>query len=173
MTAATPDCGSEADRRPWYHHVEEGLLVLLVGALLLLAFGQILLRNFLGVTWVWSEPLVRHLVLWSSFLGALIATRDNRHIRIDAALRLLQPRLRLIATAVGNVISATVCLLLAPLAARFVLDEYNYGGSAFLSLPRWTLLLVFPVVFCGMGLRFAGHGVAQLRNAVCRQSPGN
>ncbi|MEE2832280.1 MAG: hypothetical protein VYD18_07960, partial [Candidatus Latescibacterota bacterium] len=59
--------------RTLLHRLEEGVLVMLVGALLVLAFSQILLRNFLGITWLWGDPLVRHLVLWASFLGALIA----------------------------------------------------------------------------------------------------
>ena len=169
MTA--PEVGAGGTRTPVgdrtpLHRLEEGVLVLLVGSLLVLAFAQILLRNFLGITWLWGDPLVRHLVLWSSFLGALIATRLDRHIRIDAVLRLLPRRPRLVAAALGDAIAAAVCLILTPLAARFVIDEHDYGGDAFLGLPRWTLQLVFPIVFGGMGLRFAGRAVTGIRSAL-------
>lgn len=150
--------------KPFHHRIEEGTLVLLVGCLILLAFGQILLRNIAGITWVWADPLVRHLVLWSSFLGALIATRQDRHIRIDAGLRLLPPFWRGIAGALGDAVAAVVCLTMTPLAVRFVMDERQYAGDAFLDLPRWTLQLVFPLVFGTMGIRFllrAGSGLLQ------------
>jgi TRAP-type C4-dicarboxylate transport system permease small subunit len=158
--------------RALLHRLEEGVLVMLVGALLVLAFSQILLRNFLGITWLWGDPLVRHLVLWASFLGALIATREDRHIRIDAVLRLLPPRPRLVATALGDAVAAAICLILAPLAARFVIDEHDYGGDAFLGLPRWTLQLVFPFVFAGMGLRFAGRAVTAVHRALSTRGAG-
>jgi TRAP-type C4-dicarboxylate transport system permease small subunit len=146
------------------HRLEDGLLVLLVGTLLLLAFAQILLRNFFAITWLWGDPLVRHLVLWTSFLGALIATRDNRHIHIDAGLRLLPTRLRRFAAALGTAIAATICLLLTPIAFRFVSDELEYGGDAFAGIPRWPLQLVFPLVFGGMSVRFALRTIAHLRH---------
>ncbi|HJP30727.1 MAG: TRAP transporter small permease [Candidatus Latescibacteria bacterium] len=152
-----------AGRRSRLHRLEEGSLVLLVGVLLLLAFAQILLRNLFDVTWMWADPLVRHLVLWVSFLGALIATRDGRHIHIDAVLRLLPTRVRRIAVITGDAVAAIVCMILTRLAVRFVIDEHDYGDQAFLDLPRWTLQLVFPLVFGGMTLRFASRVTAGIR----------
>lgn len=146
---------ADHSRPPLLHRVEDTLLVLLFGSLLTLAFAHILLRNLFAVTWLWADPLMRHLVLWSSFLGALIATRQERHIRIDAVLRLLPPRWSQVAAGAGDAIAAGVCLTVARVAVRFVVDEYQYGSNTFLELPRWILQLVFPVVFTAMGLRFA------------------
>lgn len=157
---------SQTAGRPLWHRLEEGLLVLLVGGLLLLAFGQILLRNLFNVTWLWADPLVRYLVLWTSFLGALIATRQDRHIRVDAALRLLPGRWRHVAAAAGNAAATALCLGLTPIAVRYVLDERQYGGDAFLDIPRWVLQLIFPVAFGGMGLRFLVRFVVDVRHAL-------
>jgi TRAP-type C4-dicarboxylate transport system permease small subunit len=146
--------------------LEEAFLVLFVGALISLCFAQILLRNFLEITWLWADPLVRHLVLWSAFVGALIATRDDRHIRIDAGLRMLPARGRQIVAAVGDSIAAATCLTLTPFAVRFVLNERAYGGDAFLELPHWILQLVFPVVFGAMGLRFSTRAARAFRSVM-------
>ena len=168
MTETGPDITQPVNdqRQAPLDRLEEALLVLLAGALLILASAQILLRNFLGITWLWSDPLMRHLVLWTSFLGALIATRDQQHIRIDAGLRLLPARSRQIAAALGDTVAGATCLILTPLAVRFVIDERNYGGDAFLDLPRWTLQLIFPLVFGGMALRFIARATNRLRSTL-------
>ncbi len=144
--------------------LEVAFLVLLMGTLMGLAFSQILLRNLFSITWLWADPLIRHLVLWTSLLGALLATRDDRHIRIDALLRLFSGRRREILATVGDASAAATCLVLTPLAVRFVIDEASYGGDAFLTVPRWTVQLIFPLVFGGMGLRFCGRVVRRIRS---------
>ena len=151
-------------RQPLHLRAEEALLVALVACLLGLAFAQILLRNLFQVTWFWADPLLRHLVLWSCFLGALVATREDRHIRIDAVLRLLPGRWRHVAGALGDLAGAVLCGILSPIAFRFVLDERSYGAEAFPGLPAWIAQLVFPAVFAGMSLRFLANGVRRLRS---------
>ena len=86
--------GEQSGAVPFIHRLEDGLLFLLMSTLVLLSVAQIALRNAFGITFLWSEPLVRHLVLWCGFLGALIATRLDKHIRIDAVLLLLPGRVR-------------------------------------------------------------------------------
>ena len=65
------------------HRAEDALLVLLLSAMIVLAATQIMLRNFFDSGFVWIDPLLRVLVLWLGLIGATVATRNNRHIRID------------------------------------------------------------------------------------------
>src|SRR5690606_33547420 len=58
--------------------LEDALIVLLLGALVVLASAQILLRNVFSMGLAWSDGLVRMLVLWLALLGALAASRDGR-----------------------------------------------------------------------------------------------
>ena len=46
------------------HRFETGFIVLLVACLLVLTCGQILVRNLFSITFLGTESLVRHLVLW-------------------------------------------------------------------------------------------------------------
>ncbi|MEE2656867.1 MAG: TRAP transporter small permease [Candidatus Latescibacterota bacterium] len=141
--------------RPLHHRIEEGVLVAIVALLLLLSFSQILLRNIFGVTLLWADAAVKHIVLWASFIGALIATRTGRHIRIDALLRFLPPSVRASVERLSDLIASLVCALLAWHGTRFVLDERSMDlGDAFLGLPRWIAQLIFPAVFGAMALRF-------------------
>ena len=70
------------------HRAEDALLVLLLSAMIALASTQILLRNLFDSGFVWIDPLLRVLVLWLGLIGATVATRNNRHIRIDLLSKL-------------------------------------------------------------------------------------
>ncbi|MGH8560727.1 MAG: TRAP transporter small permease, partial [Nevskiales bacterium] len=76
------------------HALEDLLLALLLGAMVIVAAAQILLRNLFEWNFSWGDPLTRLLVLWVGLLGALAATRQNRHIAIDLVTHLLPPRVR-------------------------------------------------------------------------------
>ena len=53
------------------HRAEDAVLALLLGATIVLASLQILLRGIFGTGIGWVDPLVRVLVLWLGLLGAL------------------------------------------------------------------------------------------------------
>ena len=67
--------------------VESGLLVLLLSTMILLAAYQVVARNFFDTGILWGDALVRVLVLWVTFIGATIASRNDEHIRIDLLTR--------------------------------------------------------------------------------------
>ena len=45
------------------HRIEDGILFLLMGALVILSCAQILLRNWFDISFLWVDPATRHLVL--------------------------------------------------------------------------------------------------------------
>lgn len=143
------------------HRLEDASLVLLVGAMLLLACGQILLRNAFSVTLLWADPLIRHLVLWTGMLGAMVATREDKHIHIDALLRAVPSPWSDGLKALSLFFSAAVCVVLTRVSLRFIADERAYGMEGFLDIPSWILQLIFPLTFGAMALRFAFRGGRQ------------
>ncbi len=156
---------------PLLQKLEEGLLVLSMSAMLLLAFAQILLRNLFSITLLWADPLLRLLLLWTGFLGALIATRQGRHIRIDALLRLAPARWRWLLEGLGEGFSSLVCAALTWVAIRFLLDERQAGTTGVWGLPAWELQLIFPLTFGGMALRFASQAGRHLLGSFRKPRP--
>ena len=65
------------------NRLEEVLLIFLLVLMVFLAFLPILFRNVIATGLIWIDPLLRHLVLWVALLGASLATRQERHIKID------------------------------------------------------------------------------------------
>ena len=145
-------------RLAWLQRVvratEDGLLSSVLTATLLLSIGQILLRNIWYIGISWADPSLRVLVLWIALLGAMAATRNGNHIRIDLLPRYLSPRLRAISNRITDLFAASVCAILAWHAVRFVRVEYADGGLLFASVPAWACELILPVGFGIMALRF-------------------
>src|SRR6478752_4357179 len=85
------------------HRVEDLLLAGLLGALLLLGVAQIVLRVFFDTGLEWAEPVSRSGVLWLALLGALGATRQRKHIAMDALPLLAPVRLRRVLWTISQV----------------------------------------------------------------------
>lgn len=58
-------------------------------SMLILALASISLRQF-NITFLWIDPLVRHLVFLATFLGGSLAVGKNQHIKIDLISRMLE-----------------------------------------------------------------------------------
>ena len=134
--------------------IEDGLLVFTLCAMILLAVSQILLRNLWDSGISWGDPTLRVLVLWLALLGAMAATRDGNHIRIDILSHYLPPTLRRLMRRLTDLFAALVCALLAWHSGRFVRFEWEDGSLLFGSVPAWVCELILPLGFGVMALRF-------------------
>ncbi len=134
--------------------LEYWLLVLLFCSTLVLAFGQILLRSIFNTTFPWTDPAIRHLVLWVGLWGALWTTRNGNHLKIEIAKHWLPPLLRLIAQLIVSAFSSIVCLILSWQSIRFLRNEITYGTESIGGVELWVFQLVFPAVFTLMAIHF-------------------
>lgn len=134
--------------------IEDGILVALLTLMITLAAVQILLRNFFGAGIIWADVLVRILVLWIGLIGAMIATRQNKHISIDLVARYLPTRFEMPVKAVVQLFAAGVCALAAFYSFVFVHAEYYDGGRAFGQVPVWVCEAIMPLAFAVMALRY-------------------
>ncbi len=156
-----------------FHRVEDALLVLLLTAMILLAGSQIVLRNFFDAGFVWLDPLLRVMVLWLGLIGATVATRDNKHIRIDLLSSFFKRNThRLIQALVGQ-ISAWTCLLIAWHGMKWIRLDYEDGMTSFAGIPAWLLEIVVPLSFGLIGLRYMVMSIGWARMYVKKRGlPG-
>ena len=138
----------------------EGVVVsALLTVMILLAFFQVILRNFLNGGLPWADIFLRNLVLWVCFLGASLSTKEQRHINIDVLGRLLPSGWRRAAGSLVNLASSVVCGFLVAAAWRFLEDERLYGGFLFDGIPTWYFLTIAPVSLALMCARFFLHAI--------------
>ena len=136
------------------HRAEDALLVALLSAMILLASTQIVLRNFFDSGFIWIDPILRVMVLWLGLIGATVATRNNKHIRIDLLSKFFDRNThRLIQSIVGQV-SAWTCLLVAWHGFKWIHLDYQDGLTSFAGIPAWMLEIVIPATFALIGLRY-------------------
>src|SRR3989338_2353892 len=88
--------------------LENFLLVVFVIFMIGLSFTQVVLRNFFSSGFTWADICLRHIVLWVGFMGASLATRDNRHINVDALTNFLPPRFKILAEVLTSVASVGI-----------------------------------------------------------------
>jgi TRAP-type C4-dicarboxylate transport system permease small subunit len=136
------------------NRLEDAILVSLLAAMLALVCTQILARNFLHAGFLWGDNLVRVMVLWLGLVGAMVAARGNQHISIDIVSRILPQRMKKAVKAVLNLFAAVVCGLVAYYSLAFVRMEYLDGTVAFGLMPTWTLVVIIPISFGIMALRY-------------------
>jgi TRAP-type C4-dicarboxylate transport system permease small subunit len=134
--------------------LEDALLVSGLGALILLASSQILLRNVFSVGVAWGDGLLRLIVLWLAVVGAVAASRDQRHIAIDVADRLLPPQLKRAVAVARCLFTSAVCAIFAWYAYRFVRDSHEFGDVLLGDWPAWWFQVVLPAGFVLIAYRY-------------------
>jgi len=134
--------------------IELIILMVLLSLMVIISFTQVVLRNIFETGISWADPMLRYTVLWLAFIGASIATRENRHINIDVLTRLLSPKLKKIVSILTNLFALSVCLILLKSSIDFIKIEMQFPSEIFLGLKNWMLEIIIPIGFSMMSLRF-------------------
>jgi len=142
--------------------IETIFLIIILLTMIFLAFLQVILRNFFSSSILWGDTFLRHLVLWVGFIGASLATKENRHINIDALSRLLSKTKKRIVVIVVNFFSASVCFFLMRAAITFIKSEKQAGTTLFADIPTWIFQLIIAIGFGLMMFRFLIHSLENI-----------
>ncbi len=120
------------------------VLLLLILALVLINMGA---RQF-GVTGIaWGDVAVPHLVLWAAFLGAILATMENRHICVEILPKILSPKLRVWNSRFIRLVTIVICFFLTWGSWEFIQQEKVFGATLFLGITSWQAALIVPITF--------------------------
>jgi len=79
----------------------EALLAALLLGMVLMVFGNVVLRYAFNSGLVMSEELSRFFFVWLTFIGAIVAMRDGTHLGMDNVVNKLSRR--------GKLVSLTLC----------------------------------------------------------------
>ncbi len=137
-------------------------LAVLLAGMALLSFGQIILREVFETGVIWADELVRLSVLWLAMVGAIAATRDDRHIRIDALSHLLPPVAVSLIRMIVDLFAAVVCAALAWHTWRYLQVEIEFEDTVLVDTPAWIAHVVVPAAMALTAYRFAVLAVRRL-----------
>ncbi len=136
------------------HRAEDALLVAMLALMIGVAVTQIVLRNGFDGGLLWGDAFLRVLVLWIGLTGALVASRDRRHISIDVVGRFLPAMAARAVATLNALFTAGICAALAWYAFEFVQVEYEAPTMAFGQVPVWACAGIMPVAFSLIALRY-------------------
>ncbi len=92
--------------------VVEAVLAMLLLAMVLMVFGNVVLRYAFNSGIVVSEELARFCFVWLTFIGAIVAVRDNAHLGMDNVVARLPRRGKLACLAASQLLILTCCVVL-------------------------------------------------------------
>ena len=90
----------------------EVLLAMLLLAMVLMVFGNVVLRYVFNSGIVVSEELARFCFVWLTFIGAIVAVRDNAHLGMDNVVARLPRRGKLACLAASQLLILICCVVL-------------------------------------------------------------
>lgn len=135
--------------------IEDAVLVILLTGMIVLAFGQIVLRNFFDIGFFWTDEMLRLLVLWLAVAGAVAASRKNKHISIAVLDRFLPDKVNAVVRILLDLFTAGICALITWHSLAFVRTSHEFGDILLGSVPAWIPQAVLPLGFGLIAYRYA------------------
>ncbi len=136
--------------------LEEGLIALLLAAMTILTFVQVVLRYAFNSGFVWALEATTYMFGWLVLFGMSYGVKVGSHIGVDVLVKLLSAKLQ---RAVG-MLAGLLCLLYAGIVLYggyvYVDKMYELGVEAEdLPIQRWLLIVILPIGFALLFVRLA------------------
>jgi len=141
---------------------ERSALVALVFFMVALSFLQVVLRNAFSLGILWADPLLRTMVMWVGFLGAVLATKEEKHFRIDLLERYLTPRSRHVVRVFLELSAVVVTYLLTRAAWQFLIEGIGPEEKDLFDIPRRVYFVILPAGFGLMAVHSLLNAIAHL-----------
>lgn len=162
--AAVPAPAS-TDTEPRSLRLEDWLTVIVMAALALITFANVLVRYFTNSSFAWTEEISIFLMIVLALVAGSAAVARNQHIRIEyfaeggSALR--SKRL----AQLGAASVAVLFGLIAALSVRVVWDDYRFEEtSPGIGVPQWWYSIWLPVFSALITARAVGLFIRRSRS---------
>lgn len=149
--SGTPPSPKEVARPAWLvrlHHVEDSVNLAFLVLMAALPLLEIVLRP-LGTNLPGSIQYVSILTLWVGFSGALLATRDGRHLSLSTGAQFLKGHWARAAGILTSAVSLGITALLAYGAYITLGAERMSTETVPPNIPAWIFMIAMPL---GYGL---------------------
>jgi tripartite ATP-independent transporter DctM subunit len=145
--------------------VEDALSIAVLGLMSALPLVEVVLREGLGTGLVGSIPIVQHLTLWVSFLGAGLAARSEKLLAL-ATGAFLPPAARRVAHSVQSFVAVAVTTLLGLASIELVGIDREFGDVAAWGIPIWVFSAIMPLGFALITVRLVWFAAPEARGRV-------
>jgi TRAP-type C4-dicarboxylate transport system permease small subunit len=143
--------------------IERWLIVILLSGMTTLAFLQVVLRNFFHFGFLWADPLLRYCVVWVGFLGAALASREEKHFGIEFLNRFLRPKTLHAVRSIISVFAVVISIMLLRASIQFLAEGFSADETDVFDIPKRFYFAVIPAGFGLVALHFAVHFLRHVR----------
>ena len=146
------------------NRLEETVVGLLLVALTLLVFFEVVLRFGFGTGLIWAQEVSLYLGAWFILIGASYALREGAHIAVDAVVNLFDGPARRAVGALAIILSLGYCAILIGASWSYLGRLHRIGiEMEDVPLPRWLGQSCVLLGFLFLGMRLVALLVAVLR----------
>lgn len=131
-----------------YNHLEEVILVIFFGAMVLIIFLQVVMRYGFNNSLAWSEEVGRFAFEWLTWIGISIGAREGQHIKITLLTDKFPFRVAQMVNILSELIIITICLLTLLYGIEI---SRLFAGSNFTTM-KISLAWGYASVIVGCGL---------------------
>jgi C4-dicarboxylate transporter DctQ subunit len=131
-----------------FNRLEEGLIALLLAAMTLLTFAQVVLRYVFNSGFTWALEATTYMFGWLVLLAISYGIKAGSHIGVDVIVKALPRRGQRIVGLVAGGLSLLYAAILLVGSYNYVDTMHTLGVEAEdLPIERWLLLLALPIGF--------------------------
>lgn len=109
------------------NNLEEIIICLLLAAMTLLVFVEVVLRFGFGIGLMWSQELTLHLSAWMVLFGVSYGIKVGSHIGVDALVKTLPPQTRRIISGAAVIACLSYCGLFTSGSWVYLKKMYKIG----------------------------------------------
>jgi len=142
-------------RLAWFERLEEWLIALLLAAMTLVTFAQVVARYVFNYSFTWALELTTVLFAWMIFLGIPYGVRIGSHIGVDALVKALGPKAARVAGATAAALCIVYSAILLAGSWAYVAKMHSIGiEMEDLPVPQWAPRAILVFCFALLLLRF-------------------
>ena len=136
------------------------LMVACMGLMVLMVFGNVVLRYAFNSGITVSEELSRWLFVWMTFLGAIVAVRKHAHLGTDALVARLSRRGKKACFVAAHILMLFMCWLMFRGSWQQMVINYDTTSAVMQASMAW--LYVSGVVFAVLAALIMAHELWEL-----------
>jgi TRAP-type C4-dicarboxylate transport system permease small subunit len=149
------------------------LLVVILSAMALAVFAQVIFRYVIPLPLFWTEEFARYCLVWSSFLGAGVALKRSQHIAVTFFVeRFLTEGKRMVAALLAELL-VLVLLAVVLLGGVHLVGLTRHQLSPALQIPMAIPYLAVPIGAGIMIIHVLTAGYERLLRTVRTLRSGN
>lgn len=138
------------------NRLEEHLVAVLMLAMTLLTFSQVVMRYGFNAGWIWSLEATTYMFGALLMIGVSYGMRVHAHLSVDAFLNVLSTPWKRRLSMLAVVCCCAYVILMIWGSYELVARLFRLGTKARdLPVQRWILMSILPIGFALFGLRLA------------------